>query len=233
MSIDDAFNKSAEYYDEWIRKAVPGYDELFAAALELIPFRPEEPVNVLDLGAGTGLFSLKVLDKCPRGHFVLWDVADKMLETARERFRGFAGQFQFVVDDYRNLPEAGSFDLAISSLSIHHLYDEEKRELSRRIHGALRGNGIFINIDLVRGPTPFLEELYCNSWYEKMRRAGAPEEEIRAGIERRIAYDREAFMEDQIRWLRDAGFADSDCVYRNCKMGLFIGVKRTLKSQLK
>ena len=58
MSIDDAFNKSAEYYDEWIRKAVPGYDELFAAALELIPFRPEEPVNVLDLGAGAGLLSL-------------------------------------------------------------------------------------------------------------------------------------------------------------------------------
>ncbi|MEA5112789.1 MAG: methyltransferase domain-containing protein [Geobacteraceae bacterium] len=230
MTIDDAFNSTVAYYDEWIRKAVPGYDDLFAVSRELIPFCPDEPVNILDLGAGTGLFSFKVLDRCPNGHFVLWDVADKMLETARERFSGFTEQFRYVVDDYRNLPATGSFDLVISSLSIHHLSDGEKRELFRKIYGALRKTGIFINIDLIRGPTPFLEELYNKGWYDKMRRAGAPEEEIRSGIERRIAYDREALMEDQIRWLREAGFEDSDCVYRNFKMGLFLGVKRALKS---
>lgn len=230
MSIDDAFNSSVAYYDAWIRKAVPGYDELFAVAGELIPFLPEEPVNILDLGAGTGLFSQQVLERCPRGHFVLWDVAEKMLETARERFRDMPGQFRYVVDDYRNLPETGSFDLVISSLSIHHLSDDEKRELFRKVHGALRESGIFINVDLIRGPTPYLEELYSRDWYDKMRRTGAPEEEIRSGIARRTAYDREAFMEDQIRWLREAGFTDSDCVYRIYKMGLFLGVKRILAS---
>lgn len=228
MAIDDAFNKTVAYYDEWIRKAVPGYDDLFAVARELIPFRPDEPVQVLDLGAGTGLFSFLALERCPRGHYVLWDVADKMLETARERFRDFPEQFRYVVDDYRNLPATGSFDLAISSLSIHHLSDGEKRELFRRVYGALRESGTFINIDLIRGPTPYLEELYNKDWYEKMRRAGATEEEIRSGIERRIAYDRDALMEDQLNWLREAGFADADCVYRNYKMGLFLGVKRDI-----
>jgi tRNA (cmo5U34)-methyltransferase len=226
VAIDEAFNRTVAYYDEWIRKAVPGYDELFAVAKELIPFRPDEPVDVLDLGAGTGLFSLQVLERCPRGRFVLWDVADKMLETARERFRDVTDQFRYVADDYRNLPDTGSFDLVISSLSIHHLADEEKKELFRHIYGVLRQPGLFINIDLVRGPTPWLEELYCRDWYEKMRRAGAPEEEIRAGIERRNAYDRDALMEDQLRWLSDAGFTDTDCVYRNYKMGLFLGMKR-------
>ncbi len=226
MAIDQAFNESVEYYDNWIRKAVPGYGDLFAIAGELIPFASDKAIDVLDLGAGTGLFSRQVLERCPRGRFVLWDVAGKMLDLARERFRDFPDQFRYVVDDYRNLTEAGSFDLAISSLSIHHLEDREKRELFRRVFAILRKWGVFLNIDLIRGPTPFLEELYCADWYEKWKEAGASQEEIRAGIERRLAFDREALLEDQLRWLREAGFADSDCVYRNYKMGLFLGMKR-------
>jgi len=61
-----------------------------------------------------------------------------------------------------------------------------------------------------------------------MRVAGASEEEIRAGIERRLAFDKEALLEDQLLWLREAGFTDVDCVYRNFKMGLFFGVKGSM-----
>ncbi len=226
MKIDQAFNKTVEYYDDWIRKAVPGYDGLFAAAEELIPFSPEEEVDVLDLGAGTGLFAKQVMEKCPRGRFVLWDVAEKMLEIARERFRGCSDRIEYIIGDYRDFTGKERFDLVISSLSIHHLAHDEKRDLFRRIYGALREGGVFINIDLILGPTPSLEEFYWQNWLGKIRRAGAPEEEIRAGIERRQAFDRDAPMEDQLRWLREAGFADVDCVYRNFKMGVFHAAKR-------
>jgi len=225
VAIDKAFNETVEYYDSWIRKAVPGYDELFAAAKELISFAPDAPIDVLDLGAGTGLFAQQVFGKCPLGRFALWDVAVKMLNVARERFHEHPEQFRYVVDDYRNLGKAESFDMVISSLSIHHLEDDEKRELFRRIYEVLRDQGIFINIDLIRGPTPALEEFYWKNWLEKIRRAGAPEDEIQAGIERRQAYDRDATLEDQLRWLREAEFTDVDCVYRNFKMGVFLGVK--------
>jgi tRNA (cmo5U34)-methyltransferase len=167
------------------------------------------------------------MDMCPRGRFVLWDVAEKMLEVARERFRDCSDQIEYVAGDYRNFADKGRFDLVISSLSIHHLSDEEKKELFRRIYGALRERGIFINIDLVLGPTPSLEEFYWQNWLEKIRRAGAPEEEILAGIERRQSFDRDAPMEDQLRWLREAVFTDVDCVYRNFKMGVFYAAKRS------
>ena len=228
MAIDQAFNETVEYYDSWIRKAVPGYDDLFAVAKELIPFTPEQSVDVLDLGAGTGLFAGQVLEKYPLARFVLWDVAGRMLDVARQRFLDRPEQFRYVVDDYRNLRDAGSFDLVVSSLSIHHLEDDEKRELFCRIHDILRDGGVFINIDLVRGPTSVLEDFYCKNWFEKMRGAGASEEEIRAGIERRLAFDKEALLEDQLLWLREAGFTDVDCVYRNFKMGLFFGVKGSM-----
>jgi tRNA (cmo5U34)-methyltransferase len=229
VAIDQAFNETVGYYNSWIKKAVPCYVDLFAAANELIPFAADEPLDVLDLGAGTGLFACQILEKYPLGRFVLWDVAGRMLDVARQRFRDRPEQFRYVVDDYRNLRDAGSFDLVVSSLSIHHIEDDEKRELFRRIHDILRDRGVFINIDLVRGPTPVLEEFYCKNWFEKMRRAGASEEEIRAGIERRHAFDRDALLDDQLLWLREAGFTDVDCVYRNFKMGLFLGVKGSLK----
>jgi tRNA (cmo5U34)-methyltransferase len=158
---------------------------------------------------------------------VLCDVADKMLDMARERFRDCPDRFDYVVGDYRDLEDERRFNIVISSLSIHHLSDEEKKELFSRIFAAIRDGGIFINIDLVLGPTPSLEEFYWQNWLGKIRSAGAPEEEVRAGIERRQAFDRDASMEDQLRWLREAGFADVDCVYRNFKMGVFYAAKRS------
>ena len=225
MAIDQAFNETVDYYDRWIRQAVPGYDDLFAAAMELIPFAPDAAIEVLDLGSGTGLFAWQVLEKCPLANFVLWDVAGKMLDVARERFRDYPEQFRYVVDDYRKLGKAATFDMVISSLSIHHLEDNDKRKLFRCICEVLRNEGIFINIDLIRGTTPFLEEFYWNNWLEKIRRAGAPEDEIQAGIKRRQAFDRDATLEDQLGWMREAGFTDVDCAYRNFKMGVFLGIK--------
>lgn len=63
MTIYQAFNESVEYYDDWVKKALPSYDEIFSVAKELTPFAPETRIDVLDLGAGTGLFSKHVLDK--------------------------------------------------------------------------------------------------------------------------------------------------------------------------
>ena len=226
MAIDQAFNKTVAYYDSWIRKAVPGYDDMFAIAGELLPFAADAAIDVLDLGAGTGLFASHVLKKCPQGRFVLYDVAAGMLDVARARFSGCPGRFRYVVDDYRNLGDVGSFDLVISSLSIHHLADEEKKALCGRIYAVLRDGGMFINIDQIKGPTPALQELYGKTWLAKVRQAGASEDELQGGIERRLAFDREATLADQLRWLEEAGFADVDCIYKNYLMGLFIGIKR-------
>ncbi len=226
VAIDEAFNKSVSYYDSWIRKATPGYDLLFAAARDLLPFPGDAALQVLDLGAGTGLFAQQILERHPASRFVLWDVADKMLDVARERFRDRPEQFRYVASDYRTLRDAGKFNLVISSLSIHHLADREKRELFRKIYEILQVSGLFINIDLIKGPTRYLEDLYCNNWYDQMRLAGASEEEIQAGIERRLTYDRDAHLEDQLQWLREAGFTDVDCAFRTFKVGLFVAMKR-------
>ena len=81
MTIGRAFDESVVYYDEWVKTALPSYDEIFAVAQELIPFAPDERIDVLDLGAGTGLFSQHVRDRYPNATFVLYDVAAELVEV--------------------------------------------------------------------------------------------------------------------------------------------------------
>ncbi len=121
MSIDEAFNNTVAYYDDWMKKALPNYDDLFGSALAIIPFAQDTAIRVLDLGAGTGLFSAHVLGRYPQATFVLCDVAEKLLDVARERIAKQPAQFSDAVEDYRYLSARSEYDLVISSLSIQHL----------------------------------------------------------------------------------------------------------------
>ena len=233
MTIGQAFNASVPYYDDWIKKALPGYEDMFSAALEVIPFGQDDPLSVLDLGAGTGLFSHHVFTRFRRATFVLCDVAEKMLDIARERFKAQGTQFEYVVRDYRDIEGEGVHDLVISSMSIHHLANREKQALFGKVFGILRQPGIFVNVDQVKGGTPYLEQLYWTWWITKVRRAGASEEQIKAGVERRHAYDKDACLEDQLAWLKDAAFETVDCVYKNFSLGVFFAMKGFPKNATK
>lgn len=224
-TIAQAFDASVEYYDDWMRVALPSYAGIFAAALEQMPFEKAASIRVLDLGAGTGLFSWHVLGEYPDARFTLCDLAPNMLEVARQRFAPYAGQFTYLVEDYRQIPADQKFDLVISSLSIHHLPDEDKRALFVRIHSLLEDGGLFINIDQVKGPTEYWQAHYWAQWLELVRHNGAPEDQIEASIQRRREYDREASLADQLLWLGQAGFSQVDCVFKHAFIGVFCALK--------
>jgi len=225
MTVEQAFDRSVEYYDNWMKSALPSYDEIFSVALELIPFEQNEAIKVLDLGAGTGLFSQHIFTKYPRAAFVLYDLAPKMLEIARKRFQEYPDQFEYLVKDYREFQGAEEYDLVISSLSIHHLTDSEKKKLFVKVRRSLKANGIFINVDQVKGPTAALQNQYWTNWLQKVRESGAPEEQVQTSIQRRTEYDKDALLVDQLRWLSGAGFGHVDCVYKNYFIGVFFGKK--------
>ena len=74
MKIGQTFDESVEYYDEWVKIALPCYDEIFSVAKGLVPFATDARIEVLDLGAGTGLFSMHVLQKYPNAalYSMMW-----------------------------------------------------------------------------------------------------------------------------------------------------------------
>jgi len=223
--IGQAFNQSVSYYDEWVQKAIPCFDEIFGTAVEVIHFNDAAPINVLDLGAGTGLFSQFILQRYPNARFELVDLAADMLDVAKTRFGANPDQFRFTVDDYLNLHRESEFDLVISSLSIHHLSHADKRDLFRKIYTALKPGGVFINLDQVKGPTEAAQRLYWDTWLAKVRAAGASEAQIEKSIQRREAYDKDALLVDQLVWLAKAGFGTVDCIYKHYFVGVFLATK--------
>lgn len=225
MSIEDAFNAVTPTYDDWMRRALPGYADLFETAVNIIPFSNQQKIRVLDLGAGTGLFSKVILEAFPRAEIMLMDVAEKMLDVARERFTENADQIQINVSDYRELDANESFDLIISSLSIHHLEDKEKHVLIGAVFNALKNHGVFVNVDQIRGETEIIKKLYWNRWLQHVKQSGATHEQIESSIARRAEFDRDALLSDQIAWLKSAGFNHVDCVYKNYFLGVFLGIK--------
>ncbi len=225
MTIDQAFNASTPTYDDWMKRALLGYSDLFGTGVRVIPFEHNQPIRVLDLGAGTGSFSHHVLDVFPNASFVLMDVADKMLESARERFRIYGNQFRYEVFDYRDLRGESEYDLVISSLSIHHLTDDEKSRLFHSIFRILKPDGAFVNIDQIRGKNETLRKLYWNRWLQHVQTSGATQEQIEASIRRRTEFDKDALLEDQLDWLNQAGFSYADIVYKNFFLGVFLARK--------
>jgi tRNA (cmo5U34)-methyltransferase len=148
------------------------------------------------------------------------DGAASMLEQARELLGAHASVV--LVQDLRDpLPE-GPFDAVVSALAIHHLDDDAKRELDARVLAVLRPGGAFVNAEQVRGPTAWLAQRQREGWLAACRRVGASEAELAQTLARMRA-DRLIDAETQLRWLREAGFADVDCFYKRWHFAVLAG----------
>lgn len=170
-----------------------------------------EVARVLDLGAGTGLLAARLRAAFPAAELTLLDGAGRMLELARERL-GEDG-VRYLEGDMAGALPAGPWDAVVSSLAVHHLSDADKRALNRRVLAGLRPGGVFVNAEQVAAPTPWLAGVYAR-WHEaRARAAGTGDAEWEATLER-MSYDRCAPVAAQLGWLREAGFADVDCLFK-------------------
>lgn len=230
MGIEQVFDQAAAEYDQLRRKLIPCFDDFYGAALSLLP-RPSvcgdtRPIRILDLGAGTGLLSALALEAIPLAQVTLVDLASQMLEQARARLAGLGGRVTIMVADYldEGLEDrlAGPFHAVMSALSIHHLEDPDKRRLFAKVRGLLAEGGVFVNADHVLGATPAVQECHELWWLRQVTQAGVTPAQM-VQVNQRKAYDRLAPLEDQLAWLREAGFADVDCHYKNRGFAVFAG----------
>jgi tRNA (cmo5U34)-methyltransferase len=217
----EVFDATASSYDAERLRLIPGGDAFYRWAIDLIPAQAKE---MLDLGAGSGLLTVLIRQRFPQARIHLIDFSAPMLELAKRRLGGDA-LVTYEQADYLKAELPQNLDAVVSSLSIHHIEDEGKRELFRKVHAALAVGGRFINADQVAGPTAEIEERYKALWLEQVRRAGATPEQIEASLYRQRE-DRCAPVEAQLQWLRQAGFSDADCWYKENRFAVMAGTRR-------
>jgi tRNA (cmo5U34)-methyltransferase len=151
------------------------------------------------------------------------DVSAPMLDRARTRLADDQN-VTFEVADLTTAAFPTGLDAVVSALSIHHLDDAAKQALFAKVFAALRPGGTFVNAEQVAGPTPDLDARYKHLWLEQVREAGATPDQIADSLYRQQD-DRCASVEDQLHWLREAGFSDADCWFKDNRFAVLAGTR--------
>ena len=199
----------------------------------MLPLPPDAPSRFVDLGSGPGAIAGWVLTSFPRSSAVCVDFAAGRMAVGKRYLAPFAGRFRFVHGDLNALEWTGAldaqFDAVVSAYAIHHVTDARKQALYAEIFDHLVPGGAFLHLEVVRPPNAPLQALYwakdgetpVGAW-ERRERLAAPEPEPLppAPAERAVPT-----LNEQLGWLRDAGFVSVDCYWKTYALALFGGYR--------
>jgi SAM-dependent methyltransferase len=108
-----------------------------ATSYDASPFR-----RLLDIGGGSGTYTIAFLERNPELRAVLFDMPDVMpLAEARLREEGWLDRVTLAPGDFYVDPLPGGCDLALLSAIIHQNGPDENLALYRKVHEALEPGG--------------------------------------------------------------------------------------------
>lgn len=217
--LDERSHAGREHFDEQHARR---YDAKMDAGapdevrmLQDARFLDDESV-VVDLGAGSGQFTLAVAAVCRR--VVAVDVSPVMLEVLREKVRASgASNIDVVEAGFLTYEHAGDpVDVAYSRFALHHLPDFWQAIALSRIAGMLRPGGVLRLSDVVYGFEPTEADQYVEPWITETMAADVEAGWTRAEIAEHVRDENSTFtwlLEPMIKRagfeILEAGYSDS------------------------
>ncbi len=208
---------------------------MLAVTLDLLTALAPVGGTLLELGAGTGHFTEKVV---AAGHFreiVVTDGAEAMLAIARETLVPGSTRVRFRRLDFTTAwaeAFAGSdVDAVTSAMALHHA--EDKPRLFRQVFAVLKPGGVFVFADHMAGTSAAVQHLIARE--RALLALGRPARERLEQVQALIRQDEE---QQQVegnrcesvaryeRHLAEAGFVDVDCLWRDYWLAVFVARKR-------
>jgi len=193
----------------------------------MIPHPLDAPIRILDVAAGYGALTQALLKNRPSATAVCLDVSEEMIKMGRERMKPFGqrsefGQASLEGSDWLKAV-SGAFDAVVSSRALHHFSaNQRRRYLYREIYGILRAGGCFINADNMKATSSSLRARYRSArermleQYVQEKTGGAKTlKEIQAAAPNLSHGPHDnGILEEELQWLREAGFQDVDCFWK-------------------
>lgn len=119
------FNEIAQDYDAWYKTKIGNFADEVETRLAFDLFVPAQGMRVLDVGCGTGNFSIKLAQK--RCKVTGIDISEKMLDIAREKAKMAGFNIEFKKMDVYNLDfPSESFDAVFSMAAFEFIKEPQK-----------------------------------------------------------------------------------------------------------
>jgi hypothetical protein len=123
--------------------------------------------------------------------------------------------------------DSGPFDVVVSGYSIHHQPDVRKREIYQQIFELLVKGGLFLNIEHVSSPSPWVAAVNDELFIDRLH--GHHQHKTRDEVAQEFYHRPDkaanilAPVEAQCEWLREIGYADVDCYLKIFELATFGG----------
>jgi tRNA (cmo5U34)-methyltransferase len=221
---------SREFIEHWANKGgwqAPIREVQTAMVLHMIPHPIDAPIRILDLGAGYGALAAAVLNERCTATAVCLDASEAMLKLGDERNKDLKNRISFIKGSLETADWLksvdGTFDAVISTRALHHFTENERRRyIFKELFERVRSGGCFINADNVRAATKSLGERYRKARDEYLdhfvrESTGGKTNLAEARAASPSTYHgphNNGVLEEELAWLREAGFEDVDCFWK-------------------
>jgi tRNA (cmo5U34)-methyltransferase len=228
----------AQKYEQRADLVLPKRQEMLSLIVQLIPFGRDEPLQVLDLGTGTGVPAQRVLQDFPKANIICVDKSSEMMEIGRAKLAEYGDRARFVQADLENpawndgLPD--KFDAIVSALAFNLLTDGAKQRLFARCYEMLEPRGGLVFSDRLRAADETVDRFYLDQWMSFIVRQTKEVLDKEVTLETVTARQRSldeaagvksATLEDILTWLRQAGFAQVECYWKYFQWAVFGALK--------
>ncbi|MCY3638187.1 MAG: class I SAM-dependent methyltransferase, partial [Chloroflexi bacterium] len=219
--------------------AVPRREEQLATLLCLLPFGRYDAFRIVDLGCGEGVLEYAALTAFPKATALALDGSESMREHASKLLLPFGGRvdvryFALGSNDWQG--ELDDADCVVSSLVVHHLTDDGKRQLFREAYGRMNDGGALMLIDCVQPERVEGVRLFSDAYDRISARQSVERTGDTALFDRFVEEKWNIFrhpepsemlspLSAQLAWLADAGFEGVDCFWLNAGYAVVGGYK--------
>lgn len=196
----------------------------------------KEGSKLLELGAGSGLFTKQLIETEHFSEIHVTDGAENMLAIAEENLQSEEtiltySQLNFSEASWSKKFANHQINAVTSSMALHHATD--KQTLFNEVYNTLEDGGVFVFADHMAGATPQIDRLIGA---KRARIKGEnhfkiDDPRISEFIEednRKQAAEGNACesVSDYLIYLNKAGFTDVDCIWRDYWLAVFVSIKK-------
>ncbi len=220
---------------------VPGREEQIATLRALIPARTDEAFSVVELGAGAGVLARAVLEAFPRCRYVALDGSAAMRARLGEARARHAARLEVRAFDLADRAWRAALPsplrCVLASLVVHHLPAAGKRRLFADLARRLEPGGALLLGDIVQPVGPAAREAFALQWDDAARTQSLA---LTGGLDAFARFQRDGWnfyrgtpdpydqpsrLDEQLVWLRQAGFAAADAFWMRAGHAVFGGFR--------